>query len=329
MDHYAALTSYQVSAVMMTGAQTGLFRCLQDGEMSTAEIAESTGLSLRGTDSLLRSLNALGYVSADGCAGQGYRLTNAGKLLNETGSEGLSRLAIKESYFYQLWSYLGDAVRSGTALLPPFSERVKRDGEFVKTFLLALNDLACKGADGFFAAVNFDGVRRLVDFGGGAAGYATLIARRYPGIHITLVDLPEIVPLANSVVRQQELTNRIDVVAGDVFTSGLGLDAADFDAALVSHLLHDFDEPLNHTILRHACEIVKPGGRLIVNDVFTGAGPLKLPETFFDLMMLVENPGGGAHPLEAVQRWLLDSGWLDPTYQPLYFGGVLQARRGF
>lgn len=327
MDHYAALTSYQISAVMMTGAQTGLFRCLRDGEMSTAQIAESTGLSLRGTSSLLRSLNALGYVSADGGVGQYYRLTDAGKLLNESGADGLARLAIKESYFYQLWCYLGDAVRTGTAMLPPFSERVKRDGEFVKTFLLALNDVACKGADGFFAAVKFDGVRRLVDFGGGAAGYATLIAQRNPDIHITLVDLPEIVPLAKSVVRQEGLTDRIDVVAGDVFTPGLGIDAAGFDAALVSHLLHDFDEPPNRVILRHACEMVKPGGRLIVNDVFTGAGPLKLPETFFDLMMLVENPGGGAHPLDTVQRWILDSGWVDPIYQPLYFGGVLQARR--
>ena len=327
MDHYSALTGYQVSAVMMTGAQTGLFRCLQGKELSIPEVANCTGLSVRGIGSLLRSLEALGYVSADACEPANYRLTKAGQLLNETGSEGLSRLAIKESYFYQLWAHLGDSIRTGDALLQPFSERVKHDSEFVQTFLLALNDLAHKGAAGFFAAVKLDGVRRLLDLGGGAGGYATLIAKRFPDVHVTLVDLPEIVALAQRVVRAEGLTDRIDVVAGDVFAPGMGIDATGFDAVLVSHLLHDFDEAGGRTILRNASETVKSGGRLIVNDVFTGAGPLKLPETFFDLMMLVENPGGGAHPLDAVQEWVAAGGWTHPTYQALYFGGVLQAQR--
>ena len=330
MDHYAALTSYQISAVMMTGVKMGVFRCLGSGPATAEMIAEQTGLSGRGTGSLLRSLEALGYLGLEAAQpAPRYFLTDAGRLMDETGSKGLARLAVKEAYFYRLWSNLDDAVRSGNALLAPFAERVTRDKEFVETFLLALNDLAHKSADGFFAVARFDGMRRLLDVGGGAAGYATLIANRHPQIDVTLIDLPEIVPLAERVVGSEGLAERVKVVAGDAFTPGFGLGAMDYDAVLISHLLHDFDSAAARTILRHAFGAVKPGGRLIVNDVFTGAGPLKLPETFFDLMMLVENPGGGAHPLEAVQEWVAEGGWREAEYQPLYFGGLLQARRVF
>jgi SAM-dependent methyltransferase len=328
MDHYSSLTSYQTSAVMMTGVKTGVFRCLAGGLADAAGIAAETGLSLRGTVALLRSLEALGFVTSAHDAPANYQLTGAGQLCNETGANGLARLAIKESYFYKLWANLDDAVRSGQALLAPFAQRAKSDRGFVETFLLALNDLAHKSADGFFQVVRFDGVRRLLDLGGGAGGYATLIARRYPEVHVTLLELPEIVPIAARVVAAEGLTDRVSVVAGDIFAPGLKLETMEYDAVLVSHVLHDFDAETGRLILRQASTAVKStGGHLILNDVFTGAGPLKLPETFFDLMMLVENPGGAAHPLAEVQRWVRESGWSEPVYQPLFFGGVLQAER--
>jgi ubiquinone/menaquinone biosynthesis C-methylase UbiE len=328
MDHYAALTSYQLSAVVMAAAKAGVFRALAQAPGSSAgQIASETKLSERGAIALLRSLDALGYVAQkDGPAGH-YELTQAGELFTQTGASGLARLAVKEAYFYELWASLESAVRSGEALLAPFSERVKTSPDFARTFLFALNDLAEKGSAGFFAAVPFDGVQRLLDFGGGAAGYATLIARRCPAMHITLIDLPEVVPWAREAVAQAGLTSRIDVRPGDVFTPGAQLPEAGFDAVLVSHLLHDFDAAAGRKILENAAGMARPGGRLIINDVFTGAGPLKAPETLFDLMMLVENPGGGAHPLDEVLRWVSAAGWAETVYEPLYFGGVLQARR--
>jgi acetylserotonin N-methyltransferase len=325
MDHYAALTSYQLSAVVMAAAKAGVFRALGQAPGSSAEqIAAQTELSERGAIALLRSLDALGYVAQK----EGYyELTQAGELFTQTGGSGLARLAVKEACFYQLWASLESVVRNGAALLAPFSERVKTDPDFARTFLLALNDLAEKGAAGFFGAAPLDGVQRLLDFGGGAAGYAMLIAQRFPAIHITLIDLPEVVPWAREAVTEAGLANRIDIRPGDVFTPGVHLPEAGFDAVLVSHLLHDFDAKAGRKILANAFGMARPGGRLIINDVFTGAGPLKAPETLFDLMMLVENPGGGAHPLDQVLKWVSDAGWANPVYSPLYFGGVIQALR--
>jgi ubiquinone/menaquinone biosynthesis C-methylase UbiE len=204
---------------------------------------------------------------------------------------------------------------------------VKTDPKFVETFLLALNDLADKGAAGFLAAIDLDGVETLLDLGGGAAGYACILARAYPKLTITLVDLPDIVPLSRRVIAERGLTARIQVQPGDIFQDDFGIAPASFDAVLVSHLLHDFPEAPCRAILRQAWRSARAGGRIIVNDVFTGAGPLKLPETFFDLMMQVENPGGASHPLPAVETWMRDAGWTDLRYHALYFGGLVEGLR--
>lgn len=323
MDHYQTLTSYQVSAVMMTGARLGVFKALRENSATAHELASRLGLAERSTEALLRSLQALDYLQTTTENPATYSLRPAGELLTQSGPNGLVNLAIKESYFYDLWSRLDQVVKSGEALLPPFSERLKTEPAFIETFLLALNDLANKSADGFFAAAKLGGVKTLVDIGGGAAGPAMQIAERYPEIEITLIDLPAVLPLTRRVVREKGLESRIRILSGDAMS--LGLEKASFDAALVSHLLHDFPEEPCRLILQNAHGAVRPGGRLIVHDVFTGAGPLKVAETFFDLMMMVENPGGSSHSLEEVTAWISAAGWDDIQHTGLYFGGLLQA----
>jgi len=275
----------------------------------------------------LRSLTALGFVRQEETPPARFSLEETGRLANQPGGDGLLNLAHKEAFFYQLWTHLDDVVRTGKARLPPFSERVHTDPAFIQVFLLALNDLAAKGSAGFLKCARLDGLQRLLDLGGGAAGYACILAQQYPALSITLVDLPEILPLAHRVIAERNLTDRIEVVAGDIFQANLGITASAFDAVLVSHILHDFSEPSCREILRHAGLAVKSGGRIIVNDVFTDTGALKLPETFFDLMMQVENPGGCSHSLPAVQDWMREAGWTDLHYDALYFGGMIQGHR--
>jgi hypothetical protein len=73
---------------------------------------------------------------------------------------------------------------------------------------------------------------------------------------------------------------------------------------------------------------VRESGRIIVNDVFTNTGTLKLPESMFDLMMQVENPGGCSHSLDAMLCWMQEAGWAGLHYDALYFGGTIQGYRG-
>ncbi len=327
IDHYQALTSYQISAVLMAGVETGLFRFLNGSSATEAKITERLNLSETGTNALLGALVALGYVDKDDRNPANYHLSQTGRLFTETGSTGLARLTIKEAFFYQLWGRLSEVVRSGHALLPPFSERVKTDFPFVRTFLLALNDLAEKSSAGFLKTVSFDGIQSMIDVGGGAAGYATLIAKRYQDLRITLIDLAEVIPLARETVMQNKLADRIELLVGDCFALGFGIDRKEFDAVLLSHLLHDFSEPLCKEILQHALTAVRPGGRLIINDVFSETDSLKPNEAMFNLMMQVENPGGRSHPLRQVWEWLDEVGWGRISYCPLYFGGVIQASR--
>lgn len=322
---YGLLTGYQPAAVLMAAGSTGILAVLARSVGNVEEVAAETGTSVRGAEALLRGLVAIGVATVDGSR---YSLTDDARALDRDGAEGLRRLVAKESVFYGLWGRLADAVRSGDALLMPFEERAATDPAAAGAFLLALNDLAERVAPGFAAAAALDDVRRLADVGGGGGACADLLARAYPSLDVTIVELPDVVPITQRALEERGADRgRVRVVAGDARRPGLGIDEAPFDAVLVSHVLHDLDTETARTVVGSAAGMVRDGGPLLVHDVFRRDGAVDPGVALFDVMMLVENPGGRTHGLTDVIGWMAEKGFADVAVHDFGFSSLLRARR--
>jgi ubiquinone/menaquinone biosynthesis C-methylase UbiE len=326
MDPYQELTLYQRSVVLMAAAKLGLFAALAEGAATAAEVANRVSAQVDSVDRLLAALATLEYVSRDG---ERFALNDFSRVFIRDGAGGMARLAWKEHLFYTAWSRLADSISTGNALFPSFSDRVAHDLPSVEKFLLALNDLAELAAPGVIATGAFTGARTILDLGGGGGGYAVELARALPDSRVTLADLPEIIPIAKRHLERKGLRDRVELVAADFLRDGCGLGGRTFDCVFISHVLHDFEASTASAIVARAAHLVRAGGKLVILDVFIPEGGHSNPvEALFDLMMLLEVPGGRTHRISDVRDWIESSGMSSPKSHKLYFGTLLESRAG-
>jgi ubiquinone/menaquinone biosynthesis C-methylase UbiE len=324
MDPYQELTLYQRSAVLMAAAKLGLFAAMAEGAATSSEVAVRVSAPIEPVARLLVALAALEYVSSDG---ERFALNEFSRTFVREGAGGMARLACKEHLFYTAWSRLADAISTGNALFPSFDDRVAKDFPAVEKFLLALNDLAEMGAAGVIGTGAFRDAATILDLGGGGGGYAAELARALPDARVTLADLPEILSISKAYLERKGLRDRLELVAGDILSDGCKLGGRTFDCVFLSHVLHDFDARTASAIVTRAARLVRAGGKLVILDVLVPDGGHSNPvEALFDLMMLVEVPGGRTHRISEVRGWMESSAMSSPKLHKLYFGILLESR---
>jgi SAM-dependent methyltransferase len=109
------------------------------------------------------------------------------------------------------------------------------------------------------------GVEKILDVGGGDATIACALVRRYPGLHVTVFNLPASAALARARIAREGLSARVAVVEGNFFEDTL---PAGFDRVLFSRVLADWDLEPSQTLIRKARAALKPGGTLLICEPF-------------------------------------------------------------
>ncbi|XXG66768.1 hypothetical protein AAC387_Pa06g0276 [Persea americana] len=149
----------------------------------------------------------------------------------------------------------------------------------------------------------FQGVGSLVDVGGGTGESAMTIARAFPHIKCTVLDLPHVVATLPK-------TTDLDFVGGDMFES-----IPKADAVFLKWILHDWSDEDCVRILRRCKEAIPPneeGGKVIIVDmvVDTAQADPKSTEAqlCFDLIMMV-HAGGEERDEQEWGKIFIDAGF--------------------
>jgi 3-hydroxy-5-methyl-1-naphthoate 3-O-methyltransferase len=321
---YEVLTAYQKSAALMAAAQTGLFQALGDTPKDAHDLASPLGLDIYATTVLMDALVTCGYV--DKTADGKYEHNDFSRAFTLEGPGTLARIVHKEAFFYGKWANLRGSVKSGKAQLAPFAQRCSSAPQEIKVFLSALNDIAAMGAQGVLDAAKMPDSGTLLDFGGGMGGYAARIVKRHPGLKVTLVDCPFVAGLCREHLETLSLLDKINVVEGDLFNLDAALADKQFDVVFVSHVIHDYPPEKAARIVAAAAQRVKAGGRLYLLDVPQPAIDGNTAEALFNVMMLVEAPGGRTHDDKAIRKWIGATGLKVVKMTKLYFGALYEAR---
>jgi 2,7-dihydroxy-5-methyl-1-naphthoate 7-O-methyltransferase len=106
----------------------------------------------------------------------------------------------------------------------------------------------------------WDGVRSVIDVGGGTGAMLAEILRIRPEARGTLVDLPRTVALSADIFRAAGVTERVTTV-GQSFFDPLPAGA---DLYLLKGILNDWPDEEAAAILRRCAEAARPDGRVVV-----------------------------------------------------------------
>ena len=167
--------------------------------------------------------------------------------------------------------------------------------------------------------------KKLLDVAGGSGIYACAIVARHPHVRAAVFEKPPVDRIARESIEKQGCTERVEVVAGDMFKDAW---PQGFDAHLLSNVLHDWEEPTVRDLLDKSHAALAPGGLLIIHDAFINAektGPLHVAEYSALLMQITE---GKCYSLGEMRTLLAGTGFDWMEHQPTEVGrGFILARR--
>lgn len=297
--------AFQGSRVLLTALELDVFTALGEGPQTSEEVAAARQTDPRATDRLLNALVALELLTKE--AGQ-FRNTPLTQAFLVAGQPGYVGGALRHTAnLWHTWSTLTDAVRAGRSVVAdPINER---GPEWLASFIAAMHHNASRRAPEVIRWLELDGVRRVLDVGGGSGAYAMALAQAKPDLEVVVFDLPSVIPLTQGYVAAAGLSDRIAMQAGDYTVDELG---TGFDLAFLSAIIHINSPEQNRALLAKCARALNPGGQIVIQDFImdedrtTPAGG-----ALFALNMLVGTQAGDTYTEAEVQDWLQGCGFTD------------------
>jgi hypothetical protein len=175
--------------------------------------------------------------------------------------------------------------------------------ESARVFDAAMGDLIEVYNASIPKAYDFSHFDTIVDVGGGNGSFMMTLLQSSAGIRGVVCDMPHVADKARQRLADAGLTDRCEVVAGDIFEAV----PAGGDAYVLSRVLHDWNDERALVILRNCRTVVGRDAKLLVIDRVLpdcmGAAGSSAAMFVSDLQMMVMN--GGRERTAAEWRALL------------------------
>uniref|UniRef100_A0ACD5Z9L5 Uncharacterized protein n=1 Tax=Avena sativa TaxID=4498 RepID=A0ACD5Z9L5_AVESA len=171
-----------------------------------------------------------------------------------------------------LWGVMGRGGDAADAMNRLFNAGMASHSSFMVDFVVCERDV-------------FEGVASLVDVGGGSGTLARAIARAFPHVKCSVLDLPNVIES----IPAADVNGAVDYIAGDMMNS-----IPSADAVLLKHVLHDWNDEDCVKILTQCRKAIHTGGKVIIVDVLVGSSPSKdmlQVQLQLDLLMMAMTAG--------------------------------------
>jgi ubiquinone/menaquinone biosynthesis C-methylase UbiE len=300
-------SAFYESCILFTASDLGVFLKLAElGAADAQTLASVLKLDERGVRLLLDACVAVELLHKDGAI---YSNTPESNTFLVPGSPGDLSGAIRYNRdVYPAWGKLKDFVKSGKPVESP-EFHLGRDPERTRTFVMSMHYRALGMGRAVIGELDLAGRKKVLDVGGGPGTYSMLIARTNPAATCTVIDLPEVVAVADELIGQQNLQERVKTLAGDYrdisFPEGN-------DTVIFFGVLHQESPQSIRSLLRKAHASLNPGGVVNVMDMMTDSTHTKPRfSALFGVNMALTAENGWVFSDAELKEWLQEAGFAD------------------
>jgi (2Fe-2S) ferredoxin/2-polyprenyl-3-methyl-5-hydroxy-6-metoxy-1,4-benzoquinol methylase len=296
------IRAFQQSRVILTALELDLFTAIGDGG-AAADIAARIHADPRATEMLLHALASLQLVAKrDGVF---HNSPAAARHFSAASPHNARPALMHTAGLWKNWSTLTECVRAGTSVI--HREVDERSSDWTQAFIAAMHRNAVERAVPLVAAVGAQGVRRMLDVGGGSGAYSIAFAAANPELQAYILDLVAVVPLAQRHIDEASLAGRVHTRIGDLRTDHLG---EGYDLVLVSAICHMLDEKENAHLIGRCFDALAPGGRLAIQEFILEPDKCA-PQSaaLFSLNMLVGTRAGASYSEPEYTAWMHAAGF--------------------
>jgi C-methyltransferase len=309
---FGTLLAYKKSALLRTGIELGVFARLAKQPATADEVARDLELAPRGSRLLLNALVCIDALEeADGT----YSLAPLVAETLDPAREGylgkMSRI-LTSRWEWEAMGRLTEAVSRGG---PVIAEHVDQlDFPYFEEFATYADAVSGPTAARVAGAIYDWAAPRerlhILDLACGPGVYGFTIAQQHPQARIYSVDNSQVLEIAQKRATRLGVADRVETIAGDMFTLDLG---GPYDLVLLTNVLHHYTPERATELLRRAAAVTNPGGKLILVGITADDGPVRnSPDAhLFSLLMLVWTESGEAPSVGYFHRLLSATGYKD------------------
>jgi hypothetical protein len=272
-------------------AQLGVADILAKGPRTASELASELDVLPDRLERLLRFLTTRGIIER---ADDQYSLTASSDLLRVDHPDSLRDWVLFQGSAWQwhAWENLVDGIRGEgtpfeTAHGLPFFDFLEEHDDAGAGFDAAMRSTSRLQGDLVARALDLAGVSTVCDVGGGTGSMLARLLTANPGVRGVLAELPETLARALPVLEAENVADRVELVATDMFEAV----PVGADRYLLSAVVHDWDDDQATAILANVRAAMGPDTRAWVVELELPAHDGAALERAYDLLMLTL--GGG------------------------------------
>ena len=303
-------SQYTLPAVTVAD-ELGLFAAASDAPSTTAELAAQLDVDARALGMLLACLAGIGLVEKrDGCWAA---LPPARTWLHPQAKGYWGPFLYRFRETIALHEVLLLAMRSGKRPETRYTgvaewERGKMDPAIARRIADFMHAHSLAPALAAASQQVFADISSLLDVGCGSGVYGIHMAKAHPDMHVTLLDLAEMVDEAARYVEQEGLSGRVALAPCNMFEQDW---PQKHEAHFFANIFHDWSEETNALLAAKSFAALPAGGRIFLSEVLTDDeedGPFHAAA--FSLMMLTGTLGK-QYSLPELRRILEGAGFVD------------------
>jgi len=304
------MRGFQESRIVLTAIELDIFSAVGEGA-AAEQVAQKIQASARATGTLLNALAALKLISKKDNIFYNTPLTSRYLI---AGSPDDSRSALMHIvHLWPRWGTLTEAVKRGAPIA--HTEMKSRPEDSTRAFIAAMHKNASFRASQVIPAIDLAGVNSVLDLGAGSGAYSIALAKKKPGLKITVFDFPLVIPLTESYLKDAGLKGKISIASGNMLVDDLG---QNFDLVMLNAICHMFGPEENLGLFKKIITALNPGGRIAIQDhVLNDDKTSPRQGAIFAINMLVNTSAGGTYSGKEYIDWLTRAGFKEAKVIPL------------
>jgi acetylserotonin N-methyltransferase len=278
--------------VLTVADEVGMFSALTARALTTTELAQSINVDARAVGIHLGLLASLGFVERR--EGR-WRATATARTWLNPAAEGyvgplLHQFRASQPLHAQLLATLRpgvQATRHGSAVAE--WERGEMPPDLARRITAFMNAHSRAAAKAAAFQPLFADVERVLDVGGGSAVFAIEIAKAWPGLNATVLEIAAVCAEADRYIGAANVADRVRTAAANMFTQSW---PTGYDVHFLSNIFHDWSDDTCRLLARQSFKALPRGGRIVLHEMLMdddGCGPLATAA--FSLLMLLGTRG--------------------------------------
>jgi cyclopropane fatty-acyl-phospholipid synthase-like methyltransferase len=294
--------AFQKSRIVLTAYELDIFTYIGETSHNSETISKALGLNKNATERLLNALVAIKLLVKNN---NNYSNTKDSLMFLSKSSPAYLAGLMHTNQLWNTWSNLTYVVKTGN---PAHQTEINERGEeWLEAFINAMHDRGKKQAVVEIAKIDLQGVKSILDIGGGSGCYCMAFLNRKPELKTAIFDLPNVIPISKRIIEKEGFSGKIEHHTGDYTTDDL---PKGFDLLFLSSVIHSNSSDTNQELVKKCYNSLNTNGIIVIQDwIMNDAKTEPAQGAIFSVNMLVGVEGGDCYSENEIRTWLKNAGF--------------------